>query len=61
LYIIETNYFNVGGSKLKSVAGEFVTLFDFIKNKHRYMALFGLQMGLVGRVQGNHFEKRLTK
>ncbi len=33
LYIIETNYFNVGGSKLKSVAGEFVTLFDFIKKQ----------------------------
>jgi len=33
LYIIETNYFNVGGSKLKSVAGEFVTLFDLIKRQ----------------------------
>ncbi|HOM74341.1 MAG TPA: type II restriction endonuclease [Fervidobacterium sp.] len=33
LYLIETNYFNVGGSKLKSVAGEFANLFDFIREK----------------------------
>lgn len=31
LYLIETNYYSGGGSKLKSVAGEFSTLFGLIK------------------------------
>ena len=33
LYLIETNYYSGGGSKLKSVAGEFTTLFNFLKDK----------------------------
>ncbi|HHV65881.1 MAG TPA: restriction endonuclease [Peptococcaceae bacterium] len=33
LYLIETNYYSGGGSKLKSVAGEFTTLFNFLKEK----------------------------
>lgn len=31
LYLIETNYYGGGGSKLKAVAGEFTTLFNFTK------------------------------
>ncbi len=33
LYLIETNYYGGGGSKLKSVAGEFTTLFNFLKEE----------------------------
>jgi type II restriction enzyme len=33
LYLIETNYYGGGGSKLKAVAGEFTTLCNFLK-KH---------------------------
>jgi len=33
LYLIETNYYSGGGSKLKSVAGEFTALFNFLKNE----------------------------
>jgi len=33
LYLIETNYYGGGGSKLKSVAGEFSTLFNFLKEE----------------------------
>lgn len=33
LYLVETNYYGGGGSKLKSVAGEFTTLFNFLKEK----------------------------
>jgi len=32
LYLIETNYYSGGGSKLKSVAGEFSNLFSVVKN-----------------------------
>lgn len=32
IYLIEVNYYGVGGSKLKSVAGEFSSLFDLVKN-----------------------------
>jgi len=32
LYLVETNYYSGGGTKLKSVAGEFSTLFSFIKH-----------------------------
>lgn len=31
LFLIETNYFSGGGSKLKSVSGEFISLYNFIK------------------------------
>jgi type II restriction enzyme len=31
LYLLETNYYGGGGSKLKAVAGEFSNLFNFIK------------------------------
>lgn len=33
LYLIETNYYDGGGSKLKSVAGEFTTLFNFLQKE----------------------------
>mgnify|MGYP000191074546 CR=1 FL=1 len=33
LYLIETNFYGGGGSKLKAVAGEFTNLFNFIKSK----------------------------
>jgi type II restriction enzyme len=32
LYLSEVNYYGSGGSKLKSVAGEFSTLFSLVKN-----------------------------
>ncbi len=32
LYLLEVNYYSSGGSKLKSVAGEFSTLFGLVKN-----------------------------
>ncbi|MBN2286681.1 MAG: type II restriction endonuclease [Tissierellales bacterium] len=32
LYLIEVNYYGGGGSKLKSVAGEFSSLFSLVKN-----------------------------
>lgn len=32
IYVIEVNYYGGGGSKLKSVAGEFSSLFSLIKN-----------------------------
>jgi type II restriction enzyme len=34
LYMIETNFYGGGGSKLKATAGEFKALFDFIKNSN---------------------------
>ncbi|WP_058486795.1 type II restriction endonuclease [Defluviitalea phaphyphila] len=34
LVLIETNFFSGGGSKLKSVAGEFKSLNDFLKGHH---------------------------
>jgi len=40
LYLIETNYYGGGGSKLKSVAGEFTTLYNFLKKetpRHRFI------------------------
>ena len=40
LYLIETNYYGGGGSKLKATAGEYKALFDFIKagnNKHKFI------------------------
>jgi len=33
LYLVETNYYGGGGSKLKAVAGEFVTLCRFLKRE----------------------------
>ncbi len=33
IFIIETNYYSGGGSKLKSTAGEYQYLFDFLKNQ----------------------------
>ena len=33
IYLIEVNYYGGGGSKLKSVAGEFKSLFDLIKSE----------------------------
>jgi len=38
LYLIETNFYGGGGSKLKSTAGEYKTLFDFIsKQGHQFI------------------------
>ncbi len=34
LYLMEVNYYGGGGSKLKSVAGEFSSLFDLVKNEN---------------------------
>jgi type II restriction enzyme len=33
IYLIEVNYYSGGGSKLKSVAGEFKSLFELVKTK----------------------------
>lgn len=34
LYLIEVNYYGSGGSKLKSDAGEFNSLFALVKNEN---------------------------
>lgn len=34
VYLMEVNYYGSGGSKLKSVAGEFSTLFSLVKNEN---------------------------
>lgn len=34
LFLIEVNFYSGGGSKLKSTAGEYVTLNDFLKNQN---------------------------
>lgn len=36
LYLIETNYYSGGGSKLKATAGEYKTLYDYIKNDNNH-------------------------
>lgn len=38
LYLIETNYYGGGGSKLKSTAGEYKSLYDFLTNDgHKFI------------------------
>ena len=38
LYLIETNFYSGGGSKLKSTAGEYITMFDYWKNDgHKFI------------------------
>jgi len=37
LFIIETNFYGGGGSKLKSTAGEYRNLFDVLKGKYRFI------------------------
>ena len=38
LYLIETNYYGGGGSKLKATAGEYQSLFDYLSNQnHRFI------------------------
>ena len=37
LYLIETNYYGGGGSKLKSTAGEYQYLFDFLKSQNIHL------------------------
>ena len=38
LYLIETNYYGGGGSKLKSTAGEYKALYDFLtKDGHKFV------------------------
>lgn len=34
LYLVETNFYGGGGSKLKATAGEYQTLFDFLKGQN---------------------------
>lgn len=37
LFIIETNFYGGGGSKLKSTAGEYRNLFDVLKGKYKFI------------------------
>ena len=37
LFIIETNFYGVGGSKLKSTAGEYRNLFDVLKGEYKFI------------------------
>jgi type II restriction enzyme len=37
LFIIETNFYGGGGSKLKSTAGEYRNLFDVLSGKHKFI------------------------
>ncbi|MCK9266803.1 type II restriction endonuclease [bacterium] len=37
LFIIETNFYGGGGSKLKSTAGEYRTLFDVLNGKYKFL------------------------
>jgi len=37
LFIIETNFYGGGGSKLKSTAGEYRNLFDILKGKYEFI------------------------
>ena len=37
LFIIETNFYNGGGSKLKSTAGEYRNLFDVLDGKYKFI------------------------
>ena len=37
LFIIETNFYGGGGSKLKSTAGEYRNLFDVLKDRYRFI------------------------
>lgn len=38
LYLIETNFYGGGGSKLKSTAGEYKSLYDFLANDgHKFI------------------------
>jgi len=61
LYLVETNYYGGGGSKLKSVAGEFTTCLALSKKRHRNMALFGSQTVKAGKLQKNLLGSRLTR
>ena len=48
LWLIETNYYGGGGSKLKATAGEFITLNELISDQKIRLTLFGLPMDKVG-------------
>jgi len=37
LFLIETNFYGGGGSKLKSTAGEYRNLYDVLRNKHKFI------------------------
>lgn len=38
LYLLETNYYGGGGSKLKATAGEYITLFDLVRSSgHQFI------------------------
>ena len=36
LFLIETNFYGGGGSKLKSTAGEYRNLFDILNGKYKF-------------------------
>ncbi|MEQ9617829.1 MAG: type II restriction endonuclease [Deltaproteobacteria bacterium] len=37
IFLIETNFYGGGGSKLKSTAGEYRNLYDVLRNKHKFI------------------------
>ncbi|MFQ5561074.1 MAG: type II restriction endonuclease [Nitrospinota bacterium] len=37
LFVIETNFYGGGGSKIKSTAGEYKNLFDILKDKYKFI------------------------
>lgn len=37
LFLVETNFYGGGGSKLKSTAGEYRNLFDVLKGEHNFI------------------------
>lgn len=41
VWLIETNYYGGGGSKLKAVAGEFTELSQFVKHQKIMLNLYG--------------------
>lgn len=47
LFIVEANFYGVGGSKLKSTAGEYKKLFDILKGKYKFFWITD-GMGWVG-------------
>lgn len=46
LYVIETNFYNAGGSKLKSVAGEFRAVDNFMKNSNKDVTFMWITDGI---------------
>ncbi|CDG36178.1 Type-2 restriction enzyme MjaIII [Acetivibrio thermocellus BC1] len=61
LYLVETNYYGGGGSKLKSVAGEFMTLFSFIKKETPEHGFIWITDGKGWETAKNLLGSRLTR